>query len=283
MKKHEFNIFPEMSVEEFSRLKADIQANGFDPNYPIMLYDDHTILDGWNRWRACDELKKTPLYDHFAGTDEEALAFVMRSNKRRNITSEQWAILAVKSGTILESIQKQVEAVATERMLAGKSDPTTLVSRVKEDKNNRTTKAVVAERLNTTPKLLAAAINLKEECPEEFPEMADEILKGDTTMRKIKASKKKEAALATKAESINVVINPPENKDDGDTANELTDTEILQVVKRVRNEVLIIAKLITDCGMDNESIEMNQRHFEAIEKLQLDLGILLTGFRKTEL
>jgi hypothetical protein len=89
MKKHEFNIFPDMSAEEFNRLKADIQTNGFDPNYPIMLYDNNTILDGWNRWKACDELKKTPLYDHFAGTDEEALAFVMRSNKRRNLTEER--------------------------------------------------------------------------------------------------------------------------------------------------------------------------------------------------
>jgi hypothetical protein len=32
--------------------------------------------------------------------------------------------------------------------------------------------------------------------------------------------------------------------------------------------------------MDNESIDINQRHLEAIEKLQLDLGIRLTGFIK---
>ena len=40
MEKHEFNIFPDMSAEEFQRLKADIQKNGFDQNYPIMLYDN---------------------------------------------------------------------------------------------------------------------------------------------------------------------------------------------------------------------------------------------------
>jgi hypothetical protein len=278
MKKHEFNIFPDMSVEEFSRLKADIQTNGFDPNYPIMLYDNHTILDGWHRWKASDELKKTPLYDHFTGTDEEALAFVMRSNKRRNITSEQWAVLAVQSGTILVAIQKQVEAATAERMLAGKSDPTTSVNRVKEDKNKNTTKALVAERVNTTPKLLAAAKNLKEENPEEFSKMADDILKGDTTIRKIKAGKKKAAALATRAESINVVANPPEHVDIEDTDTELTDAEILQMVKRVKNKVKKIAKLIANRGMDNESFEINQQHFEAIEKLQLDLGIRLTGF-----
>jgi hypothetical protein len=281
MKKHEFNIFPDMSVEEFNRLKEDIRTNGFDHNYPIILYDNHTILDGWNRWKACDELNKIPLYDFFTGTDEEALAFVMRSNKRRNITSEQWAVLAVQSGTILVAIQKQVEAAAAERMLAGKSDPTTLVSRVKKDKNKRTTKVMVAKKVNTTPKLLAAAENLKEENPEEFSKLADDILKGNTTIRKIKAGKKKAAALVIKAEKINVVANPPEHVDNEDTDNELTDAEILQMVKRVKSKVKRIVKLITTKGMDNESIEMNQQHFEAIEKLQLELGIRLTGFKKS--
>ena len=48
-------------------------------------------------------------------------------------------------------------------MFAGKSDPTTLESKVKKDKNKHTTKALVAEKVNTTPKLLTAAVTLKEE------------------------------------------------------------------------------------------------------------------------
>ena len=55
LEKHKYNIFPEMIPEEYKRLKSDIQANGYDPPQPIVLYQD-CILDGWNRYNACEEL-----------------------------------------------------------------------------------------------------------------------------------------------------------------------------------------------------------------------------------
>jgi hypothetical protein len=139
---------------------------------------------------------------------------------------------------------------------------------------------LVAKKVNTTPKLLAAVESLKEENPEEFPDLANEILKGDTTLRKAKARKKKAVALETKAASINVLTSSFENQDKEDTDIELTDTEILQMVKKVRSEVKAMERLIMKSEMDNESIEMNLQHLKAIEKLQLDLGIRLTGFKK---
>ena len=35
MKKHRFNIFPEMQPEDYSRLKNDIAKNGYDSTMPI--------------------------------------------------------------------------------------------------------------------------------------------------------------------------------------------------------------------------------------------------------
>jgi hypothetical protein len=52
------------------------------------------------------------------------------------------------------------------------------------------------------------------------------------------------------------------------------------MVKKVRSEVKAMERLIMKSEMDNESIEMNLQHLKAIEKLQLDLGIRLTGFKK---
>ncbi len=284
MKKHKYNILPEMTADEYGALKASIQKNGYDKlHFPIIVTANGSgdvIIDGWNRWKVCQELNIEPSFKRFDGTDEKVLEFIMETNTRRNLTPEQWAVLAVQNEEILQEIREQVEAEAAERMSAGRSDPTTSVSRVKNDKNKRTAKAMVAKKVNTTIKHLAAVENLKEENPQEFPKMADKILKGETTIRKIKAGKKKTVALVTKAESINVVASSPEHQDHEDTDNELTDAEILQMVKRVKNEVISIAKLITDRGMDNESLELNQRHFVAIEKLQLNLGIRLTGFKK---
>jgi hypothetical protein len=68
MKKHKFNIFPEAKPEDYTRILDDIRANGFDEKQPITLYQGE-IIDGWNRQRACDELKIEPTYYHFNGTD----------------------------------------------------------------------------------------------------------------------------------------------------------------------------------------------------------------------
>ena len=83
MKKHKFNIFPEMVQDDYSRLKYDLMNNGFDPKTPIYLYEGE-ILDGWNRYKACQELDIFPEYVVFEGTDTEAINFVMRTNKRSN-------------------------------------------------------------------------------------------------------------------------------------------------------------------------------------------------------
>ena len=43
------------------------------------------------------------------GTRSEALSFVMRSNKRRDLTSSQWAAIAVESESIYEAIRVATE------------------------------------------------------------------------------------------------------------------------------------------------------------------------------
>ncbi len=76
MKRHKFNIFPEAKTEDYERLKQDIEANGYDSSQPIILYQGD-ILDGWNRQKACNELKAKPTYETFQGTDEEAIRYMM--------------------------------------------------------------------------------------------------------------------------------------------------------------------------------------------------------------
>lgn len=109
MKRHKFNIFPEAKHEDYQRLKQDIEQNGFDESQPIMLYQGD-ILDGWNRQKACDELGVKPEYQRFQGTDAEAIAYMMRTNKRRNLNSGQWATIAVEAEELVNAIKKHVEA-----------------------------------------------------------------------------------------------------------------------------------------------------------------------------
>lgn len=95
MEKHRFNIFPEMSGEEFEQLKADLAVNEFDTSQPIVIYEN-AILDGWNRFRACQELDIAYTERMFFGTPTEAINFVARTNNRRHLNESQRAMLAVK-------------------------------------------------------------------------------------------------------------------------------------------------------------------------------------------
>ena len=60
MRKHKYNIMPDMTTEEHDALKASILKNGYDKkNFPIMVSakgGGDVIIDGWNRYKVCQEL-----------------------------------------------------------------------------------------------------------------------------------------------------------------------------------------------------------------------------------
>lgn len=116
MKKHRFNIFPEMQSDDYNRLKSDLATNGYDSKNPIYLYQGE-ILDGWNRQMACDELGITPVTTCFTGSDFDAINFVMRTNKRRNLNSSQWAAIAVEAEEMVQAIREKVEKEKAEKFI----------------------------------------------------------------------------------------------------------------------------------------------------------------------
>ena len=110
MNRHKFNIFPEAKPEDYSRLIDDIQANGYDQDQPVITYQG-AILDGWNRNKACVELMIKPPTKEFVGSDFEALQLVMRTNKRRNLNSGQWATIAVEAEEVMGAIKEEAKAI----------------------------------------------------------------------------------------------------------------------------------------------------------------------------
>jgi hypothetical protein len=107
------NVFPLMQGEDYDQLVADIRAHGL--LHTITLYEDK-ILEGRNRYRACQDAGVTPDYIEFTGDDP--LQFVWSENVvRRHLTAGQRVMAAAAFLPLLE-------AQAKERMLAGKSaDP----------------------------------------------------------------------------------------------------------------------------------------------------------------
>ncbi len=182
MKKHKFNIFPEAKPEDFKRLRDDIDANGYDAKQPITMYEGD-VLDGWNRHLACKELKVTPASCEFRGDDSEAIAFVMRSNKRRNMNSGQWATVAVEADAIMEAIAKAVERERKEKQKANAANQHTppsgkkLPEPKKPDESKAATKA--AELFNTNRTYVNQAAKIKAQAPEVF----EKVKAGKMTMQ----------------------------------------------------------------------------------------------------
>lgn len=185
MKRHKFNIFPEAKQEDYERLRQDIADNGFDSSQPIVIYQGD-ILDGWNRQKACDELNVRATYETFKGSDEEAIAFMMRTNKRRNLNSGQWSCIAVEAEELVNAIREDAERLRRKKIsearkaesVANKESPQSKPKTGKffsqshgKIKEQSRTSHKTAELFNTNRTYVNQATKLKTQAPEVFEQV----------------------------------------------------------------------------------------------------------------
>ncbi len=99
MKFHPYSeIFPLLEGATLDELVADIKAHGLRER--IWLYEGQ-ILDGRNRFLACQKAKVKPKYRTLKGTEQAALAFVVSANiHRRQLTDAQRAMAAARIATL---------------------------------------------------------------------------------------------------------------------------------------------------------------------------------------
>ena len=125
MKFHQLSgLFPLMDDREFEGLVEDIRTNGL--REPIWLYDGQ-ILDGRNRWRACEAIGVVPQTREYAGTDP--VGFVVSLNlHRRHLSESQRALVAAKianmpqgARTDLASIEATSQPRAAELLNVGRA------------------------------------------------------------------------------------------------------------------------------------------------------------------
>jgi hypothetical protein len=173
MKKHKFNIFPAAKAEDYNRLRDDIRDNGYDSKQPIIIYEGQ-VLDGWNRWTACIELKINPPTRQFDGDESEAIGLVMRTNKRRNLNSGQWATIAVEADDIIKAIAQDGKA----RQIRKPLDSVTQKI-APQTKDQRSTSHKAAEIFNTNRTYVSQAAKIKHAAPEVF----EKVKAGKMTMQ----------------------------------------------------------------------------------------------------
>lgn len=111
------NIFPMLDNESLSSLASDIKANGLKT--PILVYEG-AILDGRNRFQACQAAGVPPRFETFSGTLHEALSLVWSLNfQRRHLNSSQAAIADAKR----KQLDDQYRQVLAEMAEAKKERP----------------------------------------------------------------------------------------------------------------------------------------------------------------
>jgi len=93
------NVFPLLEGDQFTALVEDIQTNGLHDS--IVLHDGR-IVDGRNRYRACQESGVTPRYQEW-DRQGSLVAFVLSKNLyRRQLTAAQRSAVAVDLLPLLE-------------------------------------------------------------------------------------------------------------------------------------------------------------------------------------
>lgn len=111
------SMFPLMEGEDFDALVTDIKVNGL--REPIMTLDGK-ILDGRNRYRACEKAGVAPTFLQFTGKDP--LTFVISMNlKRRHLTVSQRAMAAAKVATLRDGENKGAQGCAASQADAAKA------------------------------------------------------------------------------------------------------------------------------------------------------------------
>ncbi len=183
LQKHKYNIYPEITGEDLEELKNSIK-DGYDVRMPIVLYEGK-ILDGWNRYKICDELDIIPEATMFEGDDQDALDYVIKTNKRRHLTQSQKACIAVDYLPLFE-------AAAKERQVR---KPVNSVRELIPQQNLGKSTDHTGEMFGVTGRYISEAKRLKEEHPEEFKK----IYSGDKNITEVA----KEIKQTKRVEEIN--------------------------------------------------------------------------------
>lgn len=101
------DLFPLMQGREFDELVADIKAHGL--REPITTLDG-MILDGRNRWRACEAAGAEPRTCEYHG--EDPLGWVVSLNlHRRHLDESQRAIVAAKIANLGDGQRKSASPI----------------------------------------------------------------------------------------------------------------------------------------------------------------------------
>lgn len=189
-KKHRLNIYPEMSEDEFETLKAGMAEEGFDPDLPIILFEG-AIIDGWNRYRAATQLGIERKFKEFKGSKNDAFEYIIKTNKRRSLSSSQKAAIAVEAEDVYAELEAEVEQQRRTKQAKTLKETheegvfggiNSAKQRDQKQKAEAETRTKLAKKFDTNPRYVSDAKKLREEKPDAY----NQVLTGKISIPKVK-------------------------------------------------------------------------------------------------
>ena len=105
------DIFPMMSAREFSDLATDIGEHGL--REPVWLHHDGRIIDGRNRYLACQRLGIEPEKRTYEGDDSGLVPFVVSLNlHRRHLNESQRGMVGARIANFLHGGDRKTNQAA---------------------------------------------------------------------------------------------------------------------------------------------------------------------------
>lgn len=174
LKYHKFsNTLRLIEGSKFEALKKDILENG--QRNKITIYNGE-ILDGRNRYRACNELGIVPKTEEFHGTEVEAAKFVISQNlSRRHMNPGQVAIAHL----VIYDLLKEANALDQKNRKRG-----TLGNLDHPQLAKNKTAYILSKQAGIGQSTILEAVMLRNKSPETLQKVVD----GEITLSKAYAS-----------------------------------------------------------------------------------------------
>jgi ParB-like chromosome segregation protein Spo0J len=255
-----------MSEEAFNGLVEDIKENG--QLNPIIMYEGK-ILDGKNRYAACQKLGIEPITKEYEGTDP--LAFVITSNaKRRDLSPSIRAIIALN---MLKEFREQAKQRLNNSHAKGgiakaqkNKNPTPDAQKSGEQPiKTKDHKAVndAGKELNVGGDLVQKALALQNAVNEKELDKKtyDDILLGIGTVTGVYMTWKKAQADKHKEEKENIEGKRLPNK------YPKAVKDYLKRIKDYKEEIILATKLAKEGMFAPEALQLVSRRHEEIRNL----------------
>jgi hypothetical protein len=158
------NIFPMMAGKDFDGLVEDIRTNGLLE--AIWTYENR-IIDGRNRYRACQKAKVEPRFREWQG-ECSLISFIVSLNlHRRHLDASQRSMVAAR-------LVPNLAVEAKKRQMGGLKQGASPVSAKWQQRETGRAATQAAALLSVSPRSVARAISVLAEATPEVIQQVDQ-------------------------------------------------------------------------------------------------------------